>query len=300
MAIHEIDNNPMMAGQVRLIEDIVYTAEDGEALKMDVLAPWAQRVGYLKSVPKPEPRPLIVFVQGSSWRRPTMGEQIPELVQFVHYGYVVATVQHRNSLDGHPFPAFLEDVKTAIRFLRKHADEYCIDPKRVVVWGTSSGANAALLTGLTINDPRYESDSYTDQSDAVSAVVSCFGPTDVEETFEHAENIPGSDILQICLFGTDTKKWPQIKQEMSPVTHVKDGQQYPPFLLLHGDSDEVVAYDQMTKMYDRLQAAGASVEAYRVKGANHERDFWSPQIYKIVRQFLDGVVHPDDADDKED
>lgn len=300
MAIHEIDNNPMMAGQVRLIENIIYAAEDGEALKMDVLAPWAQRVGYLKSVPKPDPRPLIVFVQGSSWRRPTMGEQIPELVQFVHYGYVVATVQHRNSLDGHPFPAFLEDVKTAIRFLRKHADEYCIDPQRVVVWGTSSGANAALLTGLTINDPRYESDSYTDQSDAVSAVVSCFGPTDVEETFEHAENIPGSDILQICLFGDDPQKWPQIKQEMSPLTHVKDGQQYPPFLLLHGDSDEVVAYDQMTKMYDRLQKAGANVEAYRVKGANHERDFWSPQIYKIVRQFLDGVVHPDDADDKED
>ena len=300
MAIHEVENNPTMAGQVRLIENIVYAAEDGEALKMDVLAPWTQRSGYLKSAPKPKPRPLIVFVQGSSWRRPTMGEEIPQLVQFVHYGYVVATIQHRSSLDGHPFPAFLKDVKTAIRYLRKHATEYCIDPKRVVVWGTSSGANAALLTGLTIDDPRYESDSYTDQSDKVSAVVSCFAPTDVTETFKQADKVPGADLLQICLFGTDPKQWQAKKKEMSPLAHVKEGQQYPPFLLMHGDQDQVVAYDQMVKMYDRLQEVGASVEAYRVKGANHERDFWSPQIYSIVRQFLDGIVKQGDDNDKED
>ena len=44
-----------------------------------------------------------------------MGEEIPQLVQFVRAGYIVATVQHRSSIDGHPFPAFLQDVKTAIR-----------------------------------------------------------------------------------------------------------------------------------------------------------------------------------------
>ncbi|MCB8600020.1 alpha/beta hydrolase, partial [Blautia sp. DFI.9.9] len=69
---------------------------------------------------------------------------------------IVATVQHRSALDGHAFPAFLQDVKTAIRYLRAHAAEYQIDPDRVGIWGTSSGANAALLTALTPNDPRYE------------------------------------------------------------------------------------------------------------------------------------------------
>lgn len=289
MAIHELNNNPTMKGQVRLIENVTYAAADGEPLKMDLLTPWTQRYDYLTS----KPRPLIVFIQGSSWRKPTMGEQIPQLVQFVRYGYVVATVQHRNSLDGHAFPAFLQDVKTAIRYLRAHAKEYAIDPERVAVWGTSSGANAAMLVGVTPNDQRYETPDYSAHSDAVSAVVSCFGPTDVIDTFKAAETTPGSDILQYALFGTDKSKWPEIKKQMSPLYQIQNGKQYPPFLLFHGDDDKVVPYHQMEDMYDALKKAGADVEAYRVKGANHERDFWSDQIYQIVRHFLDPIFRPE-------
>ena len=288
MTIHEINNNTAMKGQVRLIENVTYSAVDGEALKMDILAPWSQRYDYLKS----DPRPLIVFVQGSSWRQPTMGEEIPQLVQFVKTGYIVATVQHRNSLDGHSFPAFLQDVKTAIRFLRAHAEQYAIDPQRVAIWGTSSGANASLLVALTPNDPRYKTAEYADQSDAVNAVVSCFAPTDVVDTFKNASQVPGSDILQYSLFGNDPSKWEDIKRQMSPLYQIKDGQKYPPFLLLHGDADKVVPYHQMEDMYHALEEHGVSVEAYRVKGANHERDFWSQTIYDIVKDFLAPIEKP--------
>lgn len=142
MTIHEINNNAAMKGQVRLIENVTYSAVDGEALKMDILAPWSQRYDYLKS----DPRPLIVFVQGSSWRQPTMGEEIPQLVQFVKAGYIVATVQHRNSLDGHSFPAFLQDVKTAIRFLRAHAEQYAIDHQRVAICFATKNATFQHFT----------------------------------------------------------------------------------------------------------------------------------------------------------
>lgn len=216
-----------------------------------------------------------------------MGEEIPQLVQFVQAGYIVATVQHRSSIDGHPFPAFLQDVKTAIRFLRANAQKYAIDPQQVAIWGTSSGANAAMLVGLTGDDPRYKVDLYQDESDAVDAVVSCFAPMDVEKTFEYDANVPGNKLLQYCLLGPDVSKWPEIEKQMSPLYQVKDGQNYPPFLLFHGDADKVVPYEQMEKMYMRLKDNGNSVEAYRVKGANHERDFWSPTIYNIVQKFLD-------------
>lgn len=286
MAIHEIANNPDLRGQVRLIENVTYAAVDGEALKLELLTPWTQR--YPKDY-QTNPRPLIVFVQGSSWRLPTLGEKIPELVQFVNAGYIVATVQHRNSLDGHPFPAFLQDVKTAIRFLRAHADQYAIDPERVAIWGTSSGANAAMLVGLTADDPRYETADYRDQSDAVSAVISCFAPMDVEETFKYTAKVPGNTLLQFCLFGTDQSKWPAIKREMSPLYQVKSDQQYPAFQLFHGDADKVVPYHQMEEMYQKLQEVGADVEAYRVTGANHERDFWSQRIYDTAHRFLDRI-----------
>ncbi|MBB1109393.1 alpha/beta hydrolase [Limosilactobacillus sp. pH52_RY] len=284
MTIHELANNPTLSGQVRLIENIVYGAMDGEALHMSILAPWTQR--FPKQY-QTEPRPLIVFVQGSSWRTPKMGEEIPQLVQFVRAGYIVATVQHRSSIDGHPFPAFLQDVKTAIRFLRANAQKYAVDPQQVAIWGTSSGANAAMLVGLTGDDSRYKVDLYQDESDAVDAVVSCFAPMDVEKTFKYNANVPGNKLLQYCLLGPDVSKWPEIEKQMSPLYQVKDGQNYPPFLLFHGDADKVVPYEQMEKMYMRLKDNGNSVEAYRVKGANHERDFWSPTIYNIVQKFLD-------------
>lgn len=287
MVIHEIENNPELTGQVRLIDNVTYAAVDGRPLKMAILEPWAQRFPLKYH---PAPRPLIVFVQGSSWRVGKMGEQIPQLVQFVKAGYVVATVQHRNTLDGYPFPAFLEDVKTAIRYLRRRAVKFAIDSDRVAIWGTSSGANAAMLVGLTGDDPRYAGHLYRTESDRVNAVVSCFAPMDVLDTFDYTAAVPGSELLKFCLLGMDRKKWPEIAKEMSPLDQVKPGQDYPPFLLFHGDADKVVPYQQMVKMYDKLEADGYDVAAYRVKGANHEKDFWSERIYQTVLEFLDKKV----------
>ena len=287
MAIHEIENNPELTGQVRLIDNVTYAAVDGRPLKMTILEPWTQRFPLKYH---PAPRPLIVFVQGSSWRVGKMGEQIPQLVQFVKAGYVVATVQHRNTLDGYPFPAFLEDVKTAIRYLRRRAVKFAIDSDRVAIWGTSSGANAAMLVGLTGDDPRYAGHLYRTESDRVNAVVSCFAPMDVLDTFDYTAAVPGSELLKFCLLGMDRKKWPEIAKEMSPLDQVKPGQDYPPFLLFHGDDDKVVPYQQMVKMYDKLEADGYDVAAYRVKGANHEKDFWSERIYQTVLEFLDKKV----------
>lgn len=287
MAIHEIENNPGLTGQVRLIDNVTYAAVDGRPLKMAILEPWTQRFPLKYH---PAPRPLIVFVQGSSWRVGKMGEQIPQLVQFVKAGYVVATVQHRNTLDGYPFLAFLEDVKTAIRYLRRRAVKFAIDPDRVAIWGTSSGANAAMLVGLTGDDPRYAGHLYRTESDRVNAVVSCFAPMDVLDTFDYTAAVPGSELLKFCLLGMDRKKWPEIAKEMSPLDQVKPGQDYPPFLLFHGDADKVVPYQQMVKMYDKLSADGYDVAAYRVKGANHEKDFWSERVYQTVLEFLDKKV----------
>lgn len=285
--IHELHNNPELAGQVRLIENITYAAVTGCPLKMQILAPWTQR--YPKQY-HTDPRPLIVFVQGSSWRTGRMGEEIPQLVQFVKHGYVVATVQHRSAIDGFAFPAFLKDVKTAIRFLRHKATKYAIDPHRVAIWGTSSGANAAMLVGLTGDDPRYKSHLYAHESDRVDAVASCFAPMDVPDTFKASAKVPGNKLLQFCLFGMDTSKWPAEMAAMSPLDVAEPGQDYPPFLLMHGDADQVVPYHEMVDMYNKLDKDGYDVEAYRVKGANHERDFWSQQVYDIVLDYLNQKV----------
>ncbi len=285
--IHELHNNPTLAGQVRLLDNVTYAAVDGRPLKMAILTPWTQRYPHQYH---PTARPLIVFVQGSSWRTGKLGEEIPQLVQFAQAGYVVATVQHRSAIDGYAFPAFLEDVKTAIRYLRRHARKYAIDPHRVAIWGTSSGANAAMLVGLTGDDPRYKARLYKHESDRVDAVVSFFAPMDVADTFEYSKKVPGNKLLQFCLFGPDPSKWADVARAMSPLNVEKPGQDYPPFLLLHGDADKVVPYHQMEDMYKKLTHDGYEVSAYRIKGANHERDFWSPAVYQVVKKYLDEKI----------
>ena len=104
----------------------------------------------------------------------------------VDKGFVVATVNHRDaSSDPHDmFPAYLEDVKAAIRYLRANARQWHVDPDRLGIWGTSSGGNTSLLVGLTADDPRYEDGTNADESDAVKYVVSCFPPTDMLEAVD--------------------------------------------------------------------------------------------------------------------
>src|SRR5690606_6431839 len=112
-----------------------------------IMVPWYEKTDSLEDeVPR---RPLIVFLQGSGWTFPDVNYEIPQLAEYARNGYVVATITHRSYKDGYPAPAFLQDAKTAIRFLRKNANVYGIDPNRVCFWGTSSGGNTAMLVAMT-------------------------------------------------------------------------------------------------------------------------------------------------------
>lgn len=275
--ILHLKNDPAQQGQYRLKQNVVYSTATGENLKLTLILPWLIR----------EKRPLLVFVQGSAWTTPDFNHELPQLVLFARAGFVVATVGHRDRTKGHPFPAYLQDVKCAIRYLRSHAEEYGIDESRVSIWGTSSGGNTALLVGLTADEARYETEEYAGVSDSVNAVVSCFGPTDMVamsrrfmqegEVWDTAADMAGSPDLEAFV---------QVAKEMSPVNHVESGKVYPPFLLLNGTGDEVVPHRQMELMYDKLIKCGADVQAYYVDGAEHEGNFWTEEVKQIILDFL--------------
>ena len=175
-SIGHLPMNPMLRGQAELKQHVVYS-QNGQALTL--LLPWAHREPHVHA----DPTPLIVFVQGSGWTTPNLDYELPMLSRFAEEGIAVATVCHRSTLDGHPFPAFLQDVKCAVRFLRAHAGGYNIDPDRIAAFGTSSGGNTVCLMGVTGNDPRYRTEEYPEESDAVCAVVSCFGPMELVTLF---------------------------------------------------------------------------------------------------------------------
>ena len=280
--IPHLKNNPALEDQYYLKQNIVYSKQTGEDLKLTMILPWHQKEENIAN----KPMPLLVYVQGSAWCTPDFDYEIPQLALFAHAGFVVATVGHRNCTQGHPFPAYLKDVKCAIRYLRKHAEEYSIDPEQVVIWGTSSGGNTALLVGLTGDEERYETTEHAGYSDKVNAVASCFGPTDLNSMV-----LPGGAQaameLGMALCGCDDAEvWKRVAYEMSPVNHVEKGKEYPPFLLLHGTADQVVPCSQMEMMYEKLLECDVDVQAYLIDGADHEGNFWTGEVREIIMKFL--------------
>ena len=189
-----VPNNPTLTGLARLTRNVAYRT-GADDLVMDIIAP--------QSTGDDDDRryPTVVFVQGSAWTTPDRDYEIPQLSELAREGFVVATVNHRNaSRDASAvFPAYLKDVKAAIRYLRANARQWHIDPERLGIWGTSSGGNTSLLVGLTADDPLYEDGSYATESDAVSFVVSCFPPTDMMEAIDAFGN--EDDPFRLYYFG---------------------------------------------------------------------------------------------------
>lgn len=269
--------NPSMAGMARLVPNVKYSEVNG-GLYMTLIVPWGMQAGGKY--------PLVVFVQGSSWTTPDINYEIPQLSQLARQGYVVATIVHRSAVEGNPWPAYLVDTKCAIRFLRAHAAEYGIDPERVCIYGTSSGGNTALLVGVTGDDDRFRSTEYAEQSDAVKVVVDCFGPADLPKMID-LDPEKASEGGKALIYGLAGEREPEeLLELMSPVNYVEAGKKYPPFMLLNGDADNVVPYEQSEIMFRKLIDCGCEARLIRVKGAEHEGNFWSPALVDEIFGFI--------------
>ncbi len=281
-SIRHVACNPDMKGLVDVRLDVVYSKAAGQELKMALVRPWG--IGE-----KGVPLPVMVFVQGSGFQFPNIGYELAQMAYYARNGIAVASVTHRNCLEMNPFPAYLQDVKTAIRFLRHNQKDFNIDSSKIGIFGTSSGGNAAMLAGLTGDDPRFKTGEYPDHSDAVSLVVECFGPTSMEPLLEYvaADPNPEKNIFHALAGKQDLKK---LLHDISPVNYVEDGKPYPPFLLLHGEGDTVVPYHQMITMFHRLYDAGVDVQAVCVDDAPHEGSFWSWEVHGIILDFIKDVL----------
>lgn len=286
LIFESIPNNPALDGLASVIPDIVYSHAGGKEIRLTLIVP--QTVS--RTPENPRKYPCIVFVQGSAWTFPDITYELPQMSEFARNGMIVAMVTHRSALDGFKAPAFLEDVKTAIRFLRANAETYKIDADHIGIWGTSSGGNTALLVGLTGDDPVYQTDEYTGFSDKVKTVVECFGPADVPALFEvlkgRADQNSDDHALLDGLLGEDPAEQQTRMQLINPAKMVVKGKDYPPFLLIHGDKDPLVPYSQSEEMAVRLAEADIPTRLIKVEGAEHEGTFWSKKLFERIADYL--------------
>ncbi|WP_151734944.1 alpha/beta hydrolase ['Paenibacillus yunnanensis' Narsing Rao et al. 2020] len=254
--------------------DVVYAAYGDVERRLQIIMP--DRTGYQF--------PLVVYIQGSAWRKQDVHASLPNLSHIAAKGYVVASVEIRDT-DIARFPAALEDVKCAIRFMRLHAEEYGVDPERVAVWGDSSGGHLSLMTGLTIGE--YDNGLYSGQSDAVNAVIDYYGVSDLLTLGKYNDILDhdAADSPEGLFIGGKVKEHTELAKQASPL-HQNLKKVLPPFLIMHGDSDRVVHINQSIEMFKALKAQGQNVLFYKVAGADHGPGFWSPQVLDVTAKFL--------------
>jgi len=232
-------------------ENIPYASVNGSALHLDVYEP-AGRGNRT--------RPAVVLIHGGGWvsldKRTMRGMgQLLARARFVAYSVDYRLLQG----DQNRWPAQLDDVQRAVRWVRAHAGQYGVNPERIGAFGHSAGAQLAALLGM--EDTRDNSDpALASYSSKVQAVVDVSGPTDFIRDHE-------SEVGFLTdFFGAPYSVHPEVWREASPVFHAaKDDA---PFLIVHGTEDQAVPMSQAQELFEKLQAAGVPASFVKVNDAH--------------------------------
>lgn len=209
-------------------------------------------------------RAAIVMIHGGGFRGGNRQSYLPMAVRLAEHGYVAATVSYRLA-PRNQFPAAVEDVKAAVRFLRANAAKYGIDPERIGAMGGSAGGHLALMLGLTADAREFEGTGPNrDQSSRVRCVVDYYGPADFTQSY--SKSVDAAQVLPLFL-GGDLDHNRAIHQRASPLNWVTPNAA--PVLAIHGTDDTYVAYEQSIWLMERLIAAGVPAELETIPGAGH-------------------------------
>jgi acetyl esterase/lipase len=271
--------------EVTLEKGLVYGKGGKVELKLDLARP-AKGEG---------PFPAVVCIHGGGWQAGTRADEHRVVKMLARHGYVAASVSYRLA-PKHRWPAQVNDVKCAVRYLRARAKELKINPDRIGALGHSAGGHLALLLGVMDPKDGLEGEGGNPkQSSKVQAVVNYFGPTDLRtwKPTEEGERMlrawskgkAGGDDMLKAIVGTADRK-AKVVAQLSPVAYVdaRDA----PVLTLHGTKDPLVPLSQAKELHAALRKAGVKEKLEVLEGRGHG---WSgkdlERTDKLTLEFLD-------------
>ncbi|GAA4469066.1 alpha/beta hydrolase [Nibrella saemangeumensis] len=245
------------------------------------------------------PFPIVVCVYGSAWfsnssKAATFSAGLGQ--KLLENGFAVVSINHRSSSDA-KFPAQIQDVKAAIRFVRANASTFGLDNSFIGITGWSSGGHLSTMAGTT-NGVKKETfkgldvdiegslGKFTGTGSQVNAVVDWFGPTDFlimdscGSSFSHNE----AKSPESSLIGGPIQENPDKVALANPISYVRKGN--PPFLIFHGNKDPLVPHCQSEKLYDKLQKEGVKSELVIVPEGGHGPGVMIDQYYDRAIAFL--------------
>ncbi|MCB9820553.1 alpha/beta hydrolase [Candidatus Nomurabacteria bacterium] len=250
-------------------QNVNYATKDGVSLDFNLIKP-KNPVGAL---------PVMIWIHGGGFGPGGTNTAKGFEDDFTKYGYAIAAIEYR-SMEVALFPAQVEDIKGAIRYMRANSSSLGIDPNNIFVLGTSSGGLIASLTGVTSGDSAFEGNTggNTSYSSRPTAVINLFGSL-VKNQIDDIS----SSILPFTyeIFGCAPYGSCPDRTDLAIDNYLNAGD--PPFLIIHGTVDQTVPYTESTELVPLMQAAGISTTFITATGYGHDKE-------GIIGKYLTDII----------
>jgi acetyl esterase/lipase len=236
-------------GEIRYTPNIEFAAPDGVPLHLNVYRP-----------PQAGKYPAIVVIHGGGWQSGSADANANFSRYMAARGYTVFAITYRYA-PAYKFPAQLDDVRSALAFIKEHAAEYEADINRIALLGRSAGGQLAMLAG------------YQQNPLPVRAVISYYGPSNLAQGYREP---PTPDPLNVryvleAFLGGTPDQVPEQYAKASPINYVN--RPLPPTLLVHGSRDHITRISFPRKLFQSLQTSGNLAILLEIPWAEHAFDY---------------------------
>jgi len=251
--------------------NVTYIERDGKPLKADIYVPRGDG-----------PFPAIMLVHGGAWTVGSKGNCFWHAKYFAERGYTAVSISYRLA-PASKFPAQIEDCRAALRWMRRDAAKYKIDPQHIGGYGYSAGGHLVSLLATAEPDADWPHDQVAKDAPSARLQAVAAGGAPVDFTDPAVNN----DFLAFFLGGTRAKM-PDRYRAASPLSHVTRDD--PPFYFFHGENDLLVPKAGVERMQGKLKEAGVDAEVRIIAGVEHLGAFLSPKALGLTADFFDRTL----------
>lgn len=258
--------------RIKTETDVVYGDQSEPMHRADLFYPSVV-------LPAGEKWPVVLMIHGGAW---TAGDKSYDRVharKLAARGYVVVVINYRLA-PAHKFPAQLDDCRLALSWIKSQAEKRSFDLNRIAAWGYSAGGHLTALLALT------DAPAIAEVMPRLQVCVCGGAPFDLT-------NLPGDTEVLAGVFGKTPSQAPEVYQQASPITHVK--QNAPPMFVFHGTKDWLVPNKNALKMCELLEQNDVDHQYCEVPGKGHLATFADLEVAEKSFDFLDKFLRPDSA-----
>ena len=261
--------------------DIDYSGKNHISQKMDIYLPKNKKKKH----------PPVIVIYGSGWSSNNKKFSNYQKKVFVkplaEKGFATIAINHRSSNLDSVFPAQIHDVKAAIRFLRARHNDFNLDTSFIGIAGYSSGGHLAALAGTSSNNNLLKGNvgSYLNYENHVNAVVDFYGPTDLN-VFYDCPITKGKSLTKeqkIRVFG-NIEKISEKFELANPIKYINKNT--PPFLIIHGEKDDVVPVCQSKLLHEALLKNNIESELILNEDGDHNGNTLMPFHTNLMANFF--------------